>query len=225
MTTELTFVERTTLLVLMAESRPLKLTELRVLGSELSAKSRDKLLGAELIGVEKVGRGIVVDLTDKGWARGSQEFGAPAPSQASRSGGKTLYTLLRAMRRYFDRVGIEPNEVFLPVTMDTSQKHAVIGPVVENSAENAVDSDPESLVRDSYHRLASEPRAWVSLTRLREALRTMDPSVLDAALSSLYRAQEINLIPEANQATLTDPDRAAALRIGGQTRHMMRIDR
>ncbi|ORI23246.1 hypothetical protein BJI47_08750 [Rhodococcus sp. 1168] len=193
----------------MAESRPLKLTELRVLGSELSAKSRDKLLGAELIGVEKVGRGIVVDLTDKGWARGSQEFGAPAPSQASRSGGKTLYTLLRAMRRYFDRVGIEPNEVFLPATADTAQKGA----------------DPENLVRDSYHRLASDPRAWVSLTRLREALRTMDRSVLDAALSSLYRAQEINLIPEANQATLTDADRTAALHIGGQSRHMMKIDR
>ncbi|MET4048793.1 MULTISPECIES: hypothetical protein [unclassified Rhodococcus (in: high G+C Gram-positive bacteria)] len=209
MTTELTFVERTTLLVLMAESRPLKLTELRTLGSELSAKSRDKLLGAELIGVEKVGRGIVVDLTDKGWARGSQEFGAPAPSQASRSGGKTLYTLLRAMRRYFDRVGIEPNDVFLPATADTAQKG----------------TDPENLVRDSYHRLASEPRAWVSLTRLREALRTMDRSVLDAALSSLYRAQEINLIPEANQATLTDDDRTAALHIGGQSRHMMKIDR
>lgn len=209
MTTELTFVERTTLLVLMAESRPLKLTELRTLGSELSAKSRDKLLGAELISVEKVGRGIVVDLTDKGWARGSEEFGAPAPSQASRSGGKTLYTLLRAMRRYFDRVGIEPNEVFLPATADTAQKG----------------TDPENLVRDSYHRLASEPRAWVSLTRLREALRTMDRSVLDAALSSLYRAQEINLIPEANQATLTDDDRTAALHIGGQSRHMMKIDR
>lgn len=209
MTTELTFVERTTLLVLMAESRPLKLTELRVLGSELSAKSRDKLLWAELIGVEKVGRGIVVDLTDKGWARGSQEFGAPAPSQASRSGGKTLYTLLRAMRRYFDRVGIEPNDVFLPATADTAQKG----------------TDPENLVRDSYHRLASEPRAWVSLTRLREDLRTMDRSVLDAALSSLYRAQEINLIPEANQATLTDDDRTAALHIGGQSRHMMKIDR
>lgn len=209
MTTELTFVERTTLLVLMAESRPLKLTELRTLGSELSAKSREKLLGAELIGVEKVGRGIVVDLTDKGWARGSQEFGAPTPSQASRSGGRTLYTLLRAMRRYFDRVGIEPNEVFLPATADGAQKGA----------------DPESLVRDSYHRLASEPHAWVSLTRLRGALRTMDRSVLDAALSSLYRAQEINLIPEANQATLTDDDRTAALHIGGQSRHMMRIDR
>lgn len=210
MTTELTFVERTTLLVLMAESRPLKLTELKTLGSELSAKSRAKLLDAELIRVEKVGRGMVVDLTDKGWARGSQEFGAPAPSQASRSGGgKTLYTLLRAMRRYFDRVGIEPNEVFLPAAADTAQKHA----------------DPESLVRNSYHHLASEPRAWVSLTRLREALRTMDRSVLDAALSSLYRAQEINLIPEANQATLTDDDRAAALHIGGQSRHMMNIDR
>ncbi|MDJ0361808.1 hypothetical protein [Rhodococcus sp. H29-C3] len=211
MTTELTFVERTTLLVLMAESRPLKLTELRTLGSELSAKSREKLLGAELIGVEKVGRGIVVDLTDTGWARGSQEFGAPTPSQASRSGGKTLYTLLRAMRRYFDRVGIEPNEVFLPATAGTTQKHASI--------------DPESLVRNSYRHLASEPRAWVSLTRLRGALPTLDRSALDAALTSLYRAQEINLIPEANQATLTEDDRTAALHIGGQSRHMMKIDR
>lgn len=230
MTTDLTFVERTTLLVLMAESRPVRLTELPTLGSGLPVKPRNKLVDAGLISVEKVGPGMVVELTDAGWARGSEEFGADAPSQASRSGGKALYTLLRAMRRYFDRVGIEPNEVFLPAQDEsTSAEPSSPEPAKEPGAADGrtvaanTDVDIETRIRTAYHRLAREPKAFVSLTRLRADLAGLDRSAVDDTLSSLYREQKINLVPEANQKTLTDQDRSAALHIGGQNRHMVTI--
>ncbi|MGV8873991.1 MAG: hypothetical protein ACOH2Q_15775 [Rhodococcus sp. (in: high G+C Gram-positive bacteria)] len=228
MTTDLTFVERTTLLVLMAESRPVRLAELPALGSALAEKSRTRLVEDGLITVGKIGRGMVVELTDAGWARGSEEFGAEAPPQASRSGGKTLYTLLRAMRRYFDRVGIEPNEVFLPPQAQSTSTD-LTSPVpakVPDAADSRMvasvkDIDVESRILDAYHRLAREPKAFVSLTRLRSDLTGLDQVVVDEVLSSLYRGQKINLIPEANQKTLTDEDRSAALHIGGQNRNHM----
>lgn len=230
MTTDLTFVERTTLLVLMAESRPVRLTELSALGSGLPVKPRNKLVGAGLISVEKIGPGMVVELTDAGWARGSEEFGAEAPSQASRSGGKALYTLLRAMRRYFDRVGIEPNEVFLPAQGEsTSTEPASPKPAKEPDAADGravapkTDVDIETRIRSAYHRLASEPKAFVSLTRLRADLAGLDRGAVDDVLSSLYREQKINLIPEANQKALTGEDRSAALHIGGQNRNHLAI--
>lgn len=230
MTADLTFVERTTLLVLMAESRPVKLAELPNLASALGLKSRTKLANADLIRVEKVGRGMVLDLTDAGWARGSEEFGADAPPSASNSGGKALYTLMRAMRRYFDRAGIEPNEVFLPITADTTST----APRSPEPASEPEVSDPETVapaehtdietrIRSTYNHLVREPKGWVSLTRLRANLTGLDRASVDNVLSSLYRAQKINLIPEANQKTLTDDDRSAALYIGGQSRHLVTV--
>ncbi|WP_245819915.1 hypothetical protein [Rhodococcoides yunnanense] len=219
MTTDLTFVERTTLLVLMAESRSVRLAELPDLGSALAQKSRTKLESAGLIRVEKVGRGNVLELTDAGWARGSEEFGAETPPRASNTGGKALYTLLRAMRRYFDRVGIEPNEVFLPTAPEMPA--AVVDKPVATEKPDVVAApiDVETRIRSAHSRLARDAKSFVSLTRLRAELSDLDRSAVDEVLSSLYRAQKINLIPEANQKTLTDEDRSAALHIGGQNRH------
>ncbi|MDZ7932178.1 MAG: hypothetical protein U5N21_19875 [Rhodococcus sp. (in: high G+C Gram-positive bacteria)] len=83
--------------------------------------------------------------------------------------------------------------------------------------------DIEALILNAYHRLAREPKAFVSLTRLRADLAGLDRASVDDVLSSLYREQKINLIPEANQKTLTDEDRSAALHIGGQNRNHMVI--
>jgi len=229
-TTDLTFVERTTLLVLMAESRPVKNSELSELGSALGQGSRTKLNDLGLISSYKEGRGLVHDLTDKGWLRAGEEFGADPLSAAARSGGKVLYTLMRAMRRYFDRNGIEPNEVFLPAAAEAADpiddvKHEITEPVAEGSTEKTPPStsDIESRIHSAYHRLAREPKAFVSLTRLRADLAGLDRGAVDDVLSSLYREQKINLIPEANQKALTGEDRSAALHIGGQNRNHMAI--
>jgi hypothetical protein len=220
-TTDLTFLERTTLLVLMAESRPLRLTELPTLGSALGGSSRTKLEKAGLITSEKIGRGLVIDLTDKGWLRAGEEFGQEPLAAAARSGGKVLYTLMRAMRRYFDRVGIEPNEVFLPAAESTpTPAPAKTASAIEPTAAPRDEPvDATTRIRSAYQRLAREPKAFVSLARLRAALSDLDRNDVDDALSALYRQQTVNLIPEANQKTLTDEDRSAALHIGGQNRH------
>jgi hypothetical protein len=78
-------------------------------------------------------------------------------------------------------------------------------------------------IRDAYAELATEPGAWVSLTRLRPLLGDVSKAELDKALESLLDAPDVNLEPEANQKTLTVEDRKAAVRIGGEYRHLLAI--
>ena len=47
---------------------------------------------------------------------------------------------------------------------------------------------------------------------------------MDAALAALFTAQRINLIPQSNQRALSDADRDAALRIGGECKHLISIE-
>ena len=65
-----------------------------------------------------------------------------------------------------------------------------------------------------------EPHGFVSIRRLRERLPRIPRRDLDAALVRMYEDQEVNLIPQSNQAKLTEADRAAAVRCGGQDKHL-----
>ncbi len=44
------------------------------------------------------------------------------------------------------------------------------------------------------------------------------------ALHALYRTPEVSLIPEENQKVLTAADRAAAVVIGDQNKHLIAIE-
>ncbi len=47
---------------------------------------------------------------------------------------------------------------------------------------------------------------------------------MDAALAAMFTAQRINLIPQSHQQALSDADRDAALRIGGEYKHLISIE-
>lgn len=71
--------------------------------------------------------------------------------------------------------------------------------------------------------LAPERGAWVNLTRLRNALPYLTRTEIDAALREIDRQREADLIPEANQKTLSETDRANAIRIGGEDKHLISV--
>ena len=62
------------------------------------------------------------------------------------------------------------------------------------------------------------------LSRLRPALSDISRADLDEALARLRRAPDVSLIPEENQKTLTDEDRAAAVDVGNQQNHLLAIE-
>ena len=51
-----------------------------------------------------------------------------------------------------------------------------------------------------------------------------EPEDLDDALARLRRAADVSLIPEENQKTLTDEERAAAVVVGNQQNHLLSIE-
>ncbi len=210
---EMTGTEQAVLLVLMAEARPVRNPELPTLGPELKKRDRDRLQGHGLIEVTTVGRSMVLELTDKGAATCAKLFGAETPARPSGQ-GKALYTLLRAMRRYFDREDLVPGDVFLPL-----DAHAPEGD------PDPLGDDIEARVRSAYVRLAAYEGGWVDLVRLRAELSDVSKPDLDDALTQMYLVPGVSLVREDNQKTLTAADHAAAVEIGNQPKHMIAIQR
>jgi hypothetical protein len=199
---ELTGTQQAVLLVLMAEARPVRNPELPTLGPELKKRDRDRLEQHGLIEVSTENRTMVLELTDKGWATCAVIIGADAPERPTGQ-GKALYTVLRAVRRYFDRENLAPADVF--VALDDTV-------------------DVEAQVRAAYVTLAARAGGWVDLVRLRAALPEVSKREMDDALTQMQRDRDVSLIPEENQKTLTPADHAAAVHIGNQARHLMAIE-
>ncbi|WP_458316078.1 hypothetical protein [Mycolicibacterium brisbanense] len=208
---ELTGTEQAVLLVLMAESRPVANPELERLGPKLDKPGRDRLNRLGLIETT-AGRPLVHELTDAGWAVARELFGTDAPPR-SLGQGRALYTLLRALRRYFDHADLVPADVFLPPDDPTTA-------VSSDAAPDGV----EDRLRAAYTRLAARPGGWVSLLRLREEVPDVARATVDAALTSLYQQPGVSLIPEENQKVLTPADRTAAVTIGDQHKHLIAIE-
>lgn len=200
---ELSGTEQAVLLVLMSEARPVPNPELERLGPKLDKSSRERLNRLRLVDTT-AGRPLVHELTDDGWALCRTMFGAAQPPRSSGQ-GRALYTVLRALGRYFDTADLRPADVFLP-------PHAPSGGV-------------DDRIRQTYERLAPRAGAWVSLTRLRTELADVGRDDLDGALTRLYQTPGVSLIPEENQKTLTREDRDAAIRIGNQPKHLIAIER
>jgi len=197
----LTPSECAVLIVLMAEAREISNPELKDrYGTDLSGKSREKLNRLRLVSSRKVERGAYAhQLDDKGWVRVHEELNFDSPR--ARALGAALTALHGNLR---DRVlnGRTFGEMF---------------------ARRNGSVDLGSRIRSAYASLVREARGWVSFTRLRRELADVPRHELDEALRQLSRADDVNIIPESNQKTLTDEDRQAALRIGGQDKHLLAI--
>ena len=198
---ELTGTERAVLLVLMAESRPVPNPDLIALGPRLDKSGRDKLNSLGLIETERTGGRFVHELTDRGWRVCRDILGAAPPAGAT-GPAKTLATVLGGLQRYLTRADLSLADVFWPDTP----------------------SAPADRIRAAYTALAARPGAWVALTKLRGHLDDLPRTDIDGALAELYRAGAISLIPEENQKVLTPADRAAALEVGNQAKHLISIE-
>ncbi|KIQ15384.1 hypothetical protein [Rhodococcus sp. MEB064] len=220
---ELTGTEVSVLMVLMAEARAVRNPDLAVLGPELKKAQRDRLSSQGLIEVGKDGRSMTLELTDKGWKHCSDLMGTPPPKGAA-GPSKALFTVMAGLGRWFQRDDVRPAEVFFPrdtpatIAAPPTPPNAVVTPSVRASL------DVETRIRDTYTELAREPGAWVRLSRLRPALADIPRADLDDALARLRRASDVSLIPEENQKTLTDEDRAAAVDVGNQQNHLLAIE-
>jgi hypothetical protein len=200
----LTTKERAVLLALLAEARPVTNAELRAAASlGLDGASRRKLNDLKLVTSEKVGRSFVHELTDDGWAWCAKELGAERPERAGSMGG-ALYAVLAGLQRYLQRTGHLLSELFQPAEPDV---------------------DTETRIRSAYRKLSSASGSpWVGLAALRAELADVTREDVDAALQQLSRQPGIHVQAEANQQALIDADHEAAVRFGGSSRHLLKIE-
>jgi hypothetical protein len=200
---DLTGTERSVLLVLMAESRPVPNPDLLALGPKLDKPGRDKLNKLGLIESDRSGGRFVHELTDRGW-RLCHDILAAGPPPRSTGPAKTLYTVLGALDRYLRRADLSLADLF--------------------GSDQPTPATVEDRVRRAYAGLTPRPGGWVSLTRLRTELADTPRADVDAALHTLFRAPGVSLIPEENQKVLTAADRDAAVVIGDENKHLIAIE-
>ena len=204
---DLSVKERAVLFALMSEAREVSNPELADrAGFRLDGKERRRLNDRKLVDSRKVGRAYAHELTDAGWdwcATHSSE--GPQGSASSMEGA--LYAVLGGLARYLEYSEQSLADVFRQRDPEAPEEPR----------------DIAEFISAAYRRLASEPGKFVKLRELRAELSDVPRSELDPSLEEMYRAQQVNLVPQSNQQALTQADRESALRIGGEAKHMISI--
>ena len=212
---QLSLPERTALLALATLIGEVSNKDLRErYGFALDGKDRIHLTECGYVssrrGDEFPGRPFVHELTELGWRRARQELAAAAPPRATKP-YRLLYGWANAIDRFMTRSGFTLADV-LPA--DEGEQSEV--------AETPVDAGTR--ICAAYADLAEKPGAPVRLLPLRERLIDLPPTEFDAALLQLAREPGVLLEPEPKLRSLTEADRNASVRVGGEVKHLLSIE-
>ncbi|MFI5955231.1 hypothetical protein [Cryptosporangium sp. NPDC051539] len=213
MNDDMTASESAILMMLMAEAREVLNTELTELyGLDVRKPQRDKLQKLGYIASERRGRTYALQLADKGWLRMQDDFDFRLRGAGAL--GSALTALHGNLRR---RVLVRAACANLAELFALSDLRSAA------PRSRASDSDLRVRIVSAYDALADEPRAWVSLRRLRPFFADVPRDELDDALRRLALEDDVNVAPEPSQGLLTDADIQAALRLGAQDNHLLAI--
>lgn len=200
MGTPLTVRDQASLFALMVVARPVTNRELRLLaGAEITADVRRRANEeTELIDTKKMGVVHTHGLTPAGktWCESMLAAGRPDGTKFPTG---VLYALLESVSQHLARSGTKLDDFFTP--------------------------DIDSWIRSVYSELTRRrgPGNWVRLSALRAWLGGVPRDVVDAELDRMIELPEVELMAELNQQSLTDEDRKAAVNIGGEDRHLLKI--
>jgi hypothetical protein len=211
---KLTPSETAMLLLLMAENREISNPELKEkYGVTLTGPNRKRLENRKLVESRKGLRGAYFyTLSEAGWARCNDGF--DVGDVRPRAAGQALTAVLTGLQRYLRATGLKMVHVF---ALETAPGPAVV------PADQDRPSDLEALIRRAYKELARTPGDYVSLLALRSALRADQRDVDLALVRMVENSDDVVVIPESKQSELTDDLRRAAVRIGDQDKHLIKI--
>ena len=222
---ELSNKERAVLFALLAEAERISNPRLRdLVGFTLDGKSRQRLNSLGFVASEMNGRAYQHELTPAGLDQCMKEIAAGRPARAGYL-GSAAYVILANLHRVLDQQRLSFERFYRrgdrPVAIRTADQAPAPMP---GQGQVAADSgDIESRVRSAYQRLAREPRDWVRLAELRPLLGSAPRDEVDAVLLMLNRSHAASVIPAQNRRTLTPDDEDAAVRIGGEYKHLISI--
>jgi hypothetical protein len=84
--------------------------------------------------------------------------------------------------------------------------------------------DLESLIRTVYLDLSVGPQDWIRLARIRPKLNGAGKSDVDDVLLKMMKTGTVHLAPDSNRKVLTDADHEAAIRVGGEDKHLIAME-
>jgi hypothetical protein len=208
---DLTVRQRAVIFALLGEARQVANPELeQLIGVRLDGADRRQLNARKYVESTKVGRAYVHELSDAGWRWCAQELAAP-PGERASSLERAHYKVFGLFARHLDAAGLTLADIVGPTS----------GAAPGAAANGA---DLTAFIETGYRSLAATAGEFVSLRELRLRLTDRTRPDVDAALSAMFTAQRVNLIPQSNQQALSDADREAALRIGGEYKHLISIE-
>lgn len=176
---------------------------------------RAPLVKAGLVRVEKRGRRNWIEVTDKGWHHAGEDLASLLPTQVS---GTTA--VLRAWLVHLAAL-MTARDIALHEMFAASPEAVPVPPSVP---EPAAGSDLAARIRAAYLEVTGgrlNTRALLKDIRLH--LPDVSRETLDEALLVLQGEQKAILQRLDNNAAATDADRAAALHIAGEPRHILWI--
>ena len=208
---DLTVRQRAVLFALLGEARQVANPELeQLIGVRLDGADRRQLNARKYVESTKVGRAYVHELSDAGWRWCAQELAA-SPGERASSLERAHYKVFGLFARHLDAAGLTLADI--------------AGPTPDAPAGTAASAaDLTAFIETGYRSLAATAGEFVSLRQLRLRLADRTRPDVDAALTAMFTAQRVNLIPQSNQQALSDADREAALRVGGEYKHLISIE-
>lgn len=173
---------------------------------------REALVSAGLLTSENRGRqGFWLEITDSGWAWAAGHLDAGLP-QRSTAGTVILQGWLIKLKAYLEAKGLALADLLAP--QQSPKPEPASYPVVRER------------IRKAYLEVTGNRfNARALLRDVRDRLSIIDRATQDEALKRMQLEQEAALYQLDNRAEITDADRAAAIDIGQEPRHILWIER
>jgi len=156
---------------------------------------RDALKAQGLVAERKQGRGLWLEVTERGWAWAADHLDADLPS-GSTAGCEVLQGWLSRIKGFLEAKGFALADVLAPATPSASL--------------------PER-IRAAYLAGAGALNQRLFLSKLRQKLPDVDRDALDEALRTMHGRDGMQLSGTDNPRELSPADRAAGLEYKGET--------
>jgi hypothetical protein len=187
---------------------------------EIKKPDRDALVRAGLIAVGKRARqGFPIEATERGWAWAAGHLGADLPKRST-AGTAVLQAWLTRLAAFMNARDYSLADILGPQRSTPAQPHEdTVGPTISDHASL------RERIRTAYRDAAGGFNRRALLRDIRTRLRDVDRATLDEALKRMQRNGDAALMQFDNKLEITDADRAAALQIGQEPRHILWIER
>jgi hypothetical protein len=192
--------EQATLFALMLARTPVGNPDLKKdYKIELRADARDRLNKEGLIRSWQVKRRYVHQITDAGVAWCAEQLRkVEAPAKGGPL-GRLVFEVVRNLPRYLEWRAIDFADVINRGSL-------------------------EAVIRAAYQRLSMTPQDWVRLARLRPEIDGVDRDKVDDLFVKMIKAGLVHFAPDSNTKALTEVDHEAAIRVGGEDKHLVAIE-